>query len=76
MHLKEYVRQQLEEALGPVNRWYCSEHYGREVTDPNLLLEYYIKNGGAEHFARIQASQCFDGRWMWAVHGAPVLAAG
>jgi hypothetical protein len=52
MELKDYVRLQLEEALGPVNRWYCSQHYRREVTEPNTLLEYYIKHGGAEQFAR------------------------
>jgi hypothetical protein len=52
MELKEYARMQVEEALGPVNRWYCSEHYRREITEPNILIEYYIKHGGAEHFAR------------------------
>jgi hypothetical protein len=55
MELKDYVRLQLEEALGPVNRWYCSEHYHRDITDPNLLIEYYIKHGGAEQFARRRA---------------------
>ena len=52
MELKEYVRKQLEEALGADNRWFCSQHHRREVTDPNILLEYYIKHGGAEGFAQ------------------------
>jgi hypothetical protein len=52
MSMKEYVRGQLDEALGAVNRWYCSEYYGYEVTDCDLLLEYYIKHGGAEQFAK------------------------
>ena len=52
MELKDYVRLQVEEALGPVNRWYCSEHYRREITEPNTLIEYYIKHGGAEGFAQ------------------------
>jgi len=50
MKLTDYVCKQLEEALGPVNRWFCSQHYGREVTEPDLLVEYYIRHGGAEHF--------------------------
>jgi hypothetical protein len=55
MKLKEHLQMQLAEALGPVNRWFCSQCYGREVTDPDELLEYYIKHGGAEAFARRKA---------------------
>lgn len=58
-NLKEYLDRQLAEALGPVNRWYCSEHYGRCVSEPNTLIEYYIKSGGAEQFARQISSQTF-----------------
>jgi hypothetical protein len=50
MHLR--IRLQLNEAFGPLNRWFCSEAYGREIDDPELLLIYYIKSGGAEDFAR------------------------
>ena len=50
MPLTDYVRRQLEEAFGPENRWFCSEHYCCEVNEPDLLLEYYIKHGGAAHF--------------------------
>jgi hypothetical protein len=52
MKMSMYVRKQLEEALGPDNRWFCSQHHGRKVTEPDLLVEYYIKHGGAEHFRR------------------------
>ncbi|HEX3357028.1 MAG TPA: hypothetical protein VHS31_08665 [Tepidisphaeraceae bacterium] len=63
MDKKSYVQMQLEEALGDVNRWYCSRYYNKEVTDPETLLRYYIKHGGAEHFAQtrrpqMQQSQC------------------
>ena len=46
------ARLQVAEALGPLNRWYCAKWYGRRVDDPNLLLRYYIENGGAADFAR------------------------
>jgi hypothetical protein len=41
----------LAEAFGPVNRWYCSQAYGRPVDNPELLLTYFIKSGGAADFA-------------------------
>jgi hypothetical protein len=46
------VRLQLAESFGPINRWFCSEFYGREVNDPELLVRYYVKSGGAANFAR------------------------
>src|SRR4051812_8213197 len=46
------LRMQLAEAFGPVNRWYCSQAYGREVEDRELLLIYFIKSGGAKDFAQ------------------------
>src|ERR1700678_3618977 len=46
------VRLQIAEAFGPLNRWFCSQAYGHEVIDPELLLTYYIKSGGADDFAR------------------------
>jgi len=48
--LSEYLDEQLHEALGAVNKWFCSQYYGYEVTSPELLLTYYIKHGGASHF--------------------------
>jgi hypothetical protein len=52
MELKDRILRQVQDALGPVNRWYCSEYHGYEVTDAEQLLEYYIKHGGAERFAK------------------------
>jgi hypothetical protein len=46
------LRKQLAEALGQVNRWYCSQFHGYPVEDPNLLWKYFINNGGAVDFAR------------------------
>lgn len=46
------VELQLAEALGPINRWFCSEAHGRAVDDQELLLVYYIRSGGAADFAR------------------------
>lgn len=45
------LRRQVEEALGPINKWYCSQRMGYEVKDPNKLMEYYIKSGAAARFA-------------------------
>ena len=45
------LRKQLDEAFGPVNRWYCAQAYGRPVNEPELLLIYFIKSGGAADFA-------------------------
>ena len=50
MSMVEFLEQQKREALGPVNKWYCSQHHGHEVSDPDILLAYYIKHGGAHHF--------------------------
>lgn len=46
------VRLQLAEAFGPLNRWYCSQAYGQEIHDAELLIKYYIKSGGAVDFAK------------------------
>jgi hypothetical protein len=46
------LRKQLAEALGPVNRWYCSQAHGYPVENPDLLWAYFINNGGADDFAR------------------------
>ena len=59
--MSDDVRSQLEEAFSAENRWYCSEHHQREVTDSDLLLEHYIKHGGAERAVAIvdeQAAAC------------------
>ena len=46
------VRLQVAEALGPDNRWYCAQHYGRDIHDPEVLLRYFVRSGGAADFAR------------------------
>ena len=48
--MSEFLEEQRREALGPVNKWYCSQAYGFEVTDPDTLLAWYIKHGGAKAF--------------------------
>jgi hypothetical protein len=45
------IRLQLVEAFSPVNRWYCSQYYRRQIDDEETLLRYYIKSGGARDFA-------------------------
>jgi hypothetical protein len=58
------IRLQLAEAFGPMNRWYCSEFYGHEVGDNELLLAYYIGSGGAEGFAeRFAEAMGAENRW-------------
>jgi len=58
------VRLQLAEAFGPVNRWFCSEAHGREIDDPETLLVYYIKSGGADDFAdRYNEAMGLLNRW-------------
>jgi hypothetical protein len=52
MGMVDFLDQQKREALGPVNKWYCSQHYGYEVSDPEKLLAYYIKHGGAYNFRK------------------------
>jgi len=59
------TRIQLAEALGPVNRWYCSQHHGYPVTNPELLLIYFIKSGGAANFAlRFTEAMSPQNRWF------------
>ncbi len=50
MEIVEFLGKQMQEALGSVNKWYCSQYYGYEVNDPETLLAYYIKHGGAVHY--------------------------
>lgn len=46
------TRIQLMEALGPVNQWFCSQHYRRPINDPETLVRYYVHSGGSTDFAR------------------------
>ena len=57
MRMYEYLERQMQEALGPVNKWYCSQYYGYEIHDPECLLRYYIQPGGASNFCRQHVSE-------------------
>jgi hypothetical protein len=46
-----YLEKQKTEALSDTNKYYCSKAYGYEVTDSEVLLRYYITNGGAKGYA-------------------------
>jgi hypothetical protein len=62
MHLR--LELQLAEAFGDVNRWYCSEAFGRQIDDRDLLLTYYIKSGGVANFAfRFIQAMGDENRW-------------
>ncbi len=52
MELAEIVKAEVTEALGADNKWYCSRHFGYEITHPDTLLTYYIRNGGAADFRK------------------------
>lgn len=65
MHFRVRLRLQLAEAFGPINRWYCSEAYCREVNDRELLLVYFIKSGGAADFEkRFDEAMGMQNRWF------------
>jgi hypothetical protein len=67
--MNDRVRLQVAEAMGPVNRWYCSQAYGQPVEDPELLLVYFIKSGGAEDFARrFELAMDALNRWYCSEH--------
>jgi hypothetical protein len=54
--MSQDINAQIKEALGDVNKYYCSIYYGYEVTDKETLLRYYIKHGGAKGFRERQSS--------------------
>jgi len=63
-HMHVRLRLQLAEALGPDNRWYCSQCFGRPIDDAEILLIYFIKSGGAKDFAaRYNAAMSAENRW-------------
>jgi hypothetical protein len=65
---------QMAEALGQVNRWYCSQAHGKPVEDPELLMSYFIRSGGAADFAaRFDAAMSDLNRWYCSeFHNHPV----
>jgi hypothetical protein len=58
------VRAQIEEACGPLNRYYCSLSMGRPIADTETLLCYFIRSGGAADFAiRYRYAMSRENRW-------------
>jgi len=58
------LRVQLVEALGQLNRWYCSQKAGRMIENPDELLAYFVRSGGAADFARrFEEAMGPDNRW-------------
>lgn len=51
MDMHEYMQQQIEQAMSALNRWFCSQYYGHDIDDPEVLLRYYIQHGGAKDFS-------------------------
>jgi len=44
--------EQITEALGCTNRLYYYQYYGKEAENDNNLMNFYIKQGGAQNFRR------------------------
>jgi hypothetical protein len=58
------IRAQIEEAHGPLNRYYCSLATGKPVTDAEALMCYFIRSGGAADFAiRFRYAMSDTNRW-------------
>ena len=55
MNLHDWNEHQIEEALGPTNRWYYGVHYktnGNNASKDELIL-FYIEHGGARHYREV-----------------------
>jgi hypothetical protein len=50
--MKYRALAQLAEILGNDNRWFCSQHYKRPITDERTLCRYFCDQGGAADFAQ------------------------
>ena len=58
------AKQQIEEALGNDNKWFCSQTYARSVDDQELLMTHYIRHGGAKNFRqRYNQAMGDENRW-------------
>src|SRR4051812_7487811 len=68
------IEAQIAEILGPVNRWFCSQSYKREITDRETLARYFCKNGGAKDFGRRwNEAMGRDNRWFCSeLYGQPI----
>jgi hypothetical protein len=55
---------QIAEARSDFNRYHCCNFHRRDITDPNELLAYFIKHGGAESFAKkFEEAMSDDNKW-------------
>jgi hypothetical protein len=50
--------RQVIEALGCENRYYFYEHHNRGATSDEELMQFYIKQGGAENYRRKKNELC------------------
>ena len=50
MNLFNWNKEQIDEALGKVNRYFFWLKYQREPLDDNELVLFYIEQGGASGF--------------------------
>lgn len=51
INLAEYNKAELEEMLGPVNRYFAGLMLGRDPTKDEAIW-HYIRNGGPQDFRR------------------------
>ena len=52
--------KQKEESLSDLNRYFFHERYGRDSSNNNELINYYIESGGARTFAERELWRAFD----------------
>jgi hypothetical protein len=50
LSFREYLRLQINLALGPENRWYAGEKIGHSPTDEEAI-KHFAEAGGSENFA-------------------------
>jgi hypothetical protein len=66
---KHRARAQITEIDSADNRWFCSQHFGRKVTDFQTLCRYFCDYGGAADFAeRWDEAMGRDNRWYCGEH--------
>jgi hypothetical protein len=59
------MQVQIAEALGPVNRWFCSQFHGQSIEDPEVLWRYFVDSEGADDFAkRFAEAMSGENRWF------------
>jgi len=64
MNFQFRLQLQLAEVRSELNRWYCSQHCRRPITDDETLFRYYVWSGGAADFAaRFTHAMSDQNRW-------------